>query len=53
MRTSFQAAVTANVQVASDKLRNVALDRARTFLMLMVLLHHSVIAYTYFGHTDA
>ena len=53
MRTSFQAAATANVQVANDKLRNVALDRARTFLMLMVLLHHSVIAYTYFGHTDA
>lgn len=29
-----------------------ALDRARTFLMLTVLLHHAVIAYTYFGHTD-
>jgi len=45
--------VVANVQAASDKLRDVAVDRARTFLMLMVLLHHSVIAYTYFGHTDA
>ena len=51
MRTSFQAAAVANVQ-AIDKSRDVALDRARTFLMLMVLLHHSVIAYTYFGHTD-
>jgi Acyltransferase family len=32
--------------------RNAALDRARTFLTLVVLLHHSVIPYTYFGHTD-
>lgn len=31
---------------------NVALDRARTFLTLLVLLHHAVIPYTYFGHTD-
>ena len=52
MRTSFQAAVVVNVQAATDKSRDVALDRARTFLMLMVLLHHAVIAYTYFGHTD-
>ena len=51
MRISFKAAAVASVQ-ASDKSRNVALDRTRTFLMLMVLLHHSVIAYTYFGHTD-
>ena len=32
--------------------RNVALDRARTFLTLVVVLHHAVIPYTYFGHTD-
>ena len=32
--------------------RNAALDRARTFLMFVVLLHHSVISYTHFGHTD-
>ncbi|WP_314960383.1 acyltransferase [Bradyrhizobium cosmicum] len=32
--------------------RNVSLDRARTFLTLVVLLHHAVIPYTYFGHTD-
>jgi hypothetical protein len=32
--------------------RNVALDRARTFLTLVVLLHHAVIPYTHFGHTD-
>ncbi len=34
------------------KSRNAALDRARTFLTLVVLLHHAVIPYTHFGHTD-
>src|SRR4029077_6497528 len=34
------------------KARNAAVHRARTFLTLVVLLHHSVIPYTYFGHTD-
>ena len=33
--------------------RNNALDRARTFLTIIVLIHHAVIPYTYFGHTDA
>src|SRR3954468_12631586 len=32
--------------------RNLSLDRARTFLTLVVLLHHAVIPYTHFGHTD-
>jgi hypothetical protein len=32
--------------------RNLALDRARTFLTLVVLLHHAIIPYTHFGHTD-
>jgi peptidoglycan/LPS O-acetylase OafA/YrhL len=32
--------------------RIVRLDRARTFIILLVLLHHSVINYTYFGHGD-
>jgi surface polysaccharide O-acyltransferase-like enzyme len=32
--------------------RNAALDHARTFLTLVVVLHHAVIPYTYFGHTD-
>ena len=32
--------------------RNAALDRARTFLTLVVVIHHAVIPYTYFGHTD-
>jgi surface polysaccharide O-acyltransferase-like enzyme len=34
------------------KARNAALDRARTFLTLVVLMHHAVIPYTHFGHTD-
>src|SRR5438552_12557318 len=32
--------------------RNLSLDRTRTFLTLVVVFHHSVIAYTSFGHTD-
>src|SRR3984957_13330433 len=32
--------------------RIVALDRARTFIILLVLLHHSVVNYTYFGNGD-
>ena len=32
--------------------RNAALDRARSFLTLVVVIHHAVIPYTYFGHTD-
>ena len=38
--------------VPRAKARNAALDRARTFITMLVLVHHSVIAYTYFGHTD-
>jgi Acyltransferase family len=38
--------------VPKAKARNAALDRARTFLTLVVLFHHAVIPYTYFGHTD-
>jgi surface polysaccharide O-acyltransferase-like enzyme len=33
--------------------RNAPIDHARSFLTLIVLLHHAVIPYTYFGHTDA
>lgn len=32
--------------------RNAAYDRARTFIILLVLIHHSVIPYTHYGHTD-
>jgi hypothetical protein len=34
------------------KARNFSIDRARSFLTLVVLIHHAVIPYTYFGHTD-
>src|SRR3954462_7860354 len=37
---------------ATEARRIVALDRARTFITLLVLLHHSVINYTYFGSGD-
>src|SRR5260370_31152181 len=52
--TSISPSVaTAEVRAAPKlKARNLSLDRARTFLTLVVLLHHSVIPYTYFGQTD-
>jgi len=53
MTTISPTVADAGVQAAPKaKSRNLALDRARTFLTLVVLLHHSVIPYTYFGHTD-
>ena len=52
IKISHSAAI-ADVHAAPHvKSRNLALDRARTFLTLVVLLHHAVIPYTYFGHTD-
>ena len=33
--------------------RLVALDRARTFITLLVLIHHSVVNYTHFGSGDS
>jgi Acyltransferase family len=32
--------------------RNLAFDRARSFIIILVLIHHSVIPYTYYGHTE-
>ncbi|SEN12624.1 acyltransferase [Bradyrhizobium sp. OK095] len=50
---SHSATVGAEAHAApKSKARNLSLDRARTFLTLVVLLHHAVIPYTYFGHTD-
>jgi peptidoglycan/LPS O-acetylase OafA/YrhL len=40
-------------QAAIEPARIAAFDRARTFVILLVLLHHSVINYTWFGHGDA
>jgi hypothetical protein len=39
-------------QAVATPVRIVALDRARTLIILLVLLHHSVLNYTYFGHAD-
>src|SRR6266704_1346475 len=53
MTSISPSATAADVRaVPKTKARNAALDRARTFLTLVVLLHHAVIHYTYFGHTD-
>jgi hypothetical protein len=49
----FQSASSAEALAAPQaRARNAALDRTRTFLTLVVLLHHAVIPYTHFGHTD-
>src|ERR1700674_5414457 len=39
-------------QAAMAGPRITAFDRGRTFVILLVLLHHSVINYTWFGHGD-
>ena len=49
----FHSAASAEIRAAPKaKTRNLSLDRARTFLTLVVLIHHAVIPYTHFGHTD-
>ncbi len=53
MSSITHSVATADVHAAPKaKSRNLSLDRARTFLTLVVLIHHAVIPYTYFGHTD-
>jgi peptidoglycan/LPS O-acetylase OafA/YrhL len=49
---SSSAVFAATPARSTARARNASLDRARTFLTLVVLLHHAVIPYTYFGHTD-
>jgi hypothetical protein len=39
-------------QIAAASSRIGSLDRARTFITLLVLLHHSVVNYTHFGNGD-
>jgi surface polysaccharide O-acyltransferase-like enzyme len=39
-------------QITAVPARIVAFDRARTFITLLVLVHHSVVNYTYFGNGD-
>src|SRR5258706_2903346 len=52
--TSISSSVApADIRTASKvRTRNASIDRTRTFLTLVVLVHHSVIPYTHFGHTD-
>jgi peptidoglycan/LPS O-acetylase OafA/YrhL len=52
MSISSSVASAAIEAVPKAKTRNAAIDRTRTFLTLVVLLHHAVIPYTYYGHTD-
>jgi surface polysaccharide O-acyltransferase-like enzyme len=42
----------AGSQAVTGQGRIVALDRARTFITLLVVIHHSVVDYTYFGNGD-
>jgi hypothetical protein len=47
MTTISPTAAAADVRAAPKaKARNAALDGARTFITMLVLIHHSVIAYT-------
>ena len=39
-------------QVATTTGRIVAIDRARTFITLLVVIHHSVVNFTHFGNGD-
>src|SRR6201986_2918499 len=39
-------------EVMTAPVRITALDRGRTFITLLVVLHHSVLNYTYFGTGD-
>ena len=49
--TSASASETTGTSPVAGQ-RNLAFDRARSCIIVMVLLHHSVIPYTYYGHTD-
>jgi hypothetical protein len=53
MRSISPTAAPAQVHaVPKAEARIAALDRTRTFLTLVVLVHHAAIPYTHFGHTD-
>jgi surface polysaccharide O-acyltransferase-like enzyme len=41
-----------SAHTATETGRIVAFDRARTFITLLVVIHHSVVNYTYFGTAD-
>src|SRR6202140_1089035 len=48
----MQRSTSESVPVAKEAARIVAFDRARTFIPLLVVIHHSVVNYTWFGHGD-
>src|SRR3979411_2434162 len=51
--TTISSVGSAEVHAAPKaKARNFSIDRARSFLTLVVLLHHAGIPYPFFGHTD-
>jgi Acyltransferase family len=53
MTSISQTGAAAEIHAAPKAVsRNFAIDRTRTFLTLIVLIHHAVIPYTYYGHTD-
>jgi acyltransferase-like protein len=53
MASVSSSAVPSNLAAAPvATARDAAYDRARTFIIMLVLIHHSVIPYTYYGHTD-
>src|SRR3979490_132847 len=53
MSSISHTATSADVRAAPKaKPRNFSIGRARSFLTLVVLIHHAVIPYTFFGHTD-
>jgi Acyltransferase family len=48
----MQREVDSSEQIVTAPARVVAFDRARTFITLLVVLHHSVVNYTHFGNGD-
>ncbi|HEY4736041.1 MAG TPA: acyltransferase family protein, partial [Xanthobacteraceae bacterium] len=48
----MQRKAEAKDQAVQAPVRIIALDRARTFITMLVVLHHSVVNYTHFGNGD-
>src|SRR6202049_1172161 len=48
----MQRSTSESVPVAKEAARIVAFDRARPFITLLVVIHHSVVNFTYFGNGD-
>src|ERR1700716_608396 len=48
----MQRGTSESAPTAREAARIVAFDRARTFITLLVVIHHSVVNFTYFGNGD-